>query len=91
MAKRFRKEGSAGMRAPMEAHFGVCFVILSALSPLCSASTPHLKLKGEHRQSAETGQKTLLSATCLSFESQSSARQLKCVCAEGAGDWHNRV
>lgn len=26
MAKRFRKEGSAGMRAPMEAHFGVCFV-----------------------------------------------------------------
>lgn len=89
MAKRFGKEGSAGMRGPLWGAF--CYLISSklALSYISLQAQAESQAKNRRGKGGRGEEKTLTSATCLSFES--TALQLKCVCAEGAGDWHNRV
>lgn len=98
MAARFGKEGSTGMRGPMRGPLWGVFCYLPGSSPPLSLILHGLKISWTKRRAKESGwgvggegEDPIFCHLSLPFGSQSIALQPKCVRAQGAGDWHNRV
>lgn len=88
MAKRWEGRGSVGMRARARPTSGCICYLLGQPPP--SGTHPQSQTERRAKSSRGRQEKTPLSPL-ISLPVRHSAATKECVCAGGAGDWHNQI